>query len=459
MTTKVTAEKTFTHLPQVPKGPRTNIESFLDQDSFACFAAAGKSALRDPEYLRSKVRQNLAKKLDKDSFVVLEGEDLKTYKLPLQGFFATIAYYFGYYHQNLGSGLSELSKKRTVEAIKFLQGEPPGTLIGFRDTCMRAHRFSQEVKGMHALLQKSEEKLARDTEELWFLARWICKLAQSILALFGGGSSEAVRIHNRWGLFQEEKGILEMLRRGQFTSTPNAKLGIRVGQTEITVKGERANYGVYALPYLHMPWETSKEGASFTGKVTFCLSRDGIDSAGWVSLCYEWNEKGSALLTSEGISYRPERPLVNRMLCITEIRDKRGREENNDLPIARKLVQLSVEIFSRQREERLAFRTNHDEAYIFCAAGFESEKDKNLKAKILAAREQGKKFPDYYDESSFQMYLYNSLKRPLLKTAVDFGEGATTWGAIIEKAPMLEPGTGPILPRFWHRDLFLLERR
>lgn len=327
---------------------------------------------------------------------------------------------------------------------------------------MRVHGFSKEIKGMHELLQKSEEKLARDTGELWFLARWICQLAQSILALFGGGSSEAVRIDNRWTLLNQENGVLDMLNKGQFTSTPHVRRGLRVGQTEITVMGEKSEYGVYARPALFIPSnDKSREGARFNGRTTFCLSRDGIDAEAWISMRYYWNEEGSSSLTGED-EYIPTRPLVNRRLYISEIGDTifgRGqRDTGNDLPIMRKLVQLSVEVLLREGEYRLEFGSNHDEAYAFTAAGFDSDKDDELKAKILAARQQGKKFPDYKDESSFKMNLYNEPAGSALTQPVDFGEGATTWGAIIKAAPMLNPGTGHILPRFWHRDFFLLEK-
>src|SRR5205823_192442 len=102
------------------------------------------------------------------------------------------------------------------------------------------------------------------------------------------------------------------------------------------------------------------------------------------------------------------------------------------------------------------YKNSHDRAYSFTAAGFESGKEEQLRKELLVARAQGKKFPDYKDLSSFPMTLLNRSRQSALDAVVDFGDGETTWRKIID-ADRLLPGSGPILPRFFVKDLFQYE--
>jgi hypothetical protein len=457
-------------------------ESFLDRCGALTLAESADAHFdMNKEYQLSEKIKKLPQLLGERTFVVLDGDTPVIESLDRADLFTKLAYYSGYYQKNLAQSFIQLSTKRVFQAEEFLQGPAPTTLIGLRNTCVRVQRFAQEIKSMQEALVESQRLLDQSTNELGSLARCISKFAQALIYFVSMiNVSNAVNFMNHCyvqlnGTDRDfaEPGILENLSRGRFQGKPRAhQYGIRIGNTWLMMKCNQQDngkydwinklVGVYALPEAMHLYE-SKEFI-FTGRVWFTLSEDGQKRLGQFNLERCWRRSNQIVEyfaeDTVNMEHHEERNLVNRRLYCGSVDDEvfgyAGRGPNGDQPVMRKLIQMLVEITHRENEETLQFSNAHDQAYAFTAAGFDSRFSQEFWEKINKARAAGKKFPDYKDERPFTMDLKKPKDGSILDTEVDFGEGKTTWRKIIEESPIFS-GNGPILPRYWRKDLFQYE--
>ncbi|MBI2743753.1 MAG: hypothetical protein HYX48_07550 [Chlamydiales bacterium] len=413
------------------------------------------------EYRFSQQIRKLPEMLEIGSFAVLDGNTVKIQRLDRAGFFTQLAYYSGYYQESLAQGFTALSAERVSQTDEFLAAPAPTTLISLRNTCIRVQNFSKEMMSMFAAHVKGQDSLDKARSELWFLARYICQFVQWLMQLIMGtadAKTEILTCYIELTGTDLKVGKLENLSKGRFQGAPEAHIwGVRIGETPLTVPGHERTLGIYAYP------ETIYRNAQrkFTGEISFALSEDGQGNFGYLKLNRYWN-RGSSLFFDEGsfgVEQHNERNLTNRRLDTRVPKFASDqRSAFGDRHIMRKLIQLLVEISHREGGEKLTLINIYDQAYSFTAAGFDTSSHikPRLLEKIQKARAEGKKFPDPDEEGTFELWLDKPKSGTMLDVEVDFGEGPTTWGKIIQAAPML-PGEGRILPRYWKKDLFPYE--
>lgn len=417
------------------------------------------------EYQRGAHRQSLAQNLGARCFVVVDGDDLKIQTLDEASLFTKIAYYFGWYQACFTKGVEKITAKRTNQIQEFKSEESPKTLIELRDICVRVRHFSLEMLGMRQAVEKGRLQLEEAQNELDFVAWRICKLAQWIINAFMRCAKSLANIkHMHLMLIGTENGgysgIIEELRRGKFAGCDTAHLGVRIGETDLTMKDASERVGIYARLYGER--KVGKEEYDFPGSATFSLSQDGSKSLGDFNIQRYWTKDATPFFgeNANDLAKANERNLSDRKLYISNLVDRKSEGElpNKDgsRPIQQKLVQLAVAIFAREGDKKLLFSNYQDEAYVFTAAGFDSEKRELIDEKIRLARAAGIKFPYPRAEGRFSMMMRKPENGSILDLQVDLGDGMQSWGQIFERDPMI-PGQDAILPRFYMKDLFEYE--
>lgn len=277
---------------------------------------------------------------------------------------------------------------------------------------------------------------------------------------------KAAQIDAAFTPLQTDNGKLARLAHGKFKEAPDAWCGVRIGETYIDPK---RLVGVYAFPRNYARFETRE--LVFNGDVVFVLSETG-KSEDWRADCVVariWQDRDKGWGISEDYTVDMPKAIFARRLELTDLRERGADapyfEANRDRPFTRKLSQLAVEILLREGEKRMTYSNMYSYAHVLIPAGFQATRDKKMKEtkiikKIKEAREKGRRFPEYKDEMGFSMELLNKTPGKLLVTPVDWGdgEGARSWQSRLQTEPMLW-GAGPILPRYWRQNIYLLEKK
>ncbi len=427
------------------------------------------------EYRDLKSMQYLPKVLVAQKVLVLDEGRVSIVSRQPQGFWDSLAYYLGFTHNQVGDHLVQISNRRIAQIKEFLQQDAPTNLIEFRNICFRASNFAQETLSMRDALKMDVDALNQDIEALSCLAYYVCKFVQWLLSLIF--STPGLAQHNQLNSnITEMNALLVNLNQGKFNNTPNSTCGVRISDFRMSRCAEHnrpteRDVGIYAFP-------TSYENSVqvLTGKTVFVLSEDGTNWLGDLSINYNWAPTNGGLELTEDCWPVPTGVILRRSaldistpyFTVRHGADDNDRVFNGDRPVMKALMQLSVELFARLNEKTLKYHSVYDHAHVLLSGGAINNNDigrtrrptqtEEIWNRIREARAAHRKFPEYRDEQGIEMQFKNSPKKPVLNVKVDFGDGETTWGAIILSNPMLkQPSKDPILPAFWRHNLFRLE--
>lgn len=439
------------------------------------------------EYRELKRMQHLPKAMGEHSILVLDQGRVRVVEKNSQGFWANIAYYLGFTEylddrrDQVGNHFVEISNRRIAQINELLDQNAPETLIDFRNILFRVTGFIRESESMRTALAKDTKMLDKDTDELFCLARYVCKFVQWLLSLFFSTAYwetlDCTLSSNARKMYTKYTDII----KGAFKNTPKPPgfdsaevLGICISKFPMVRWDEEKqrqtprSIGVYAFPR----WYTRglSEEPLYTGETVFILSEDGRNRLGDVPIHYVWTPKKGVLSVGEGSLIDLDRLPLRRSglqigsssLSVLAGADDADREASGDRPVMRALMQLSVELLAKHGEKRLQYNSIYDHAHVLLSGGAmiddkRSGKEiaKDIWERVCEAREKGRKFPEYMDESGILMSLENAAKRSVLDVKVDFGSGETSWRDLIRANPMLPEG--PVLPRFWRQNLFIHE--
>lgn len=426
--------------------------------------AASKVSYRE-EYFRTKRIQNL--KLNSDQIIVIEGNSfaIKNRNAYLnQGGFCTrlakkIKFYSGYHHQQIARCFLRMVEQRTAQAEQLYK-TPPKTIQQMRNRFFRLHHFAQEMAALKSTLEADQKNLYRSRNALCCLTRAIyrfvnyCKFSTTISQI----QPHYVHLMGNPDDYKN-RGMLAAVTQGKSGETPDADLGILVGKTHLPSRADpnkEVAVGVYAKLSSYSPVSEPSKILLFA-KVCFSLSpidrEKGKPSPQWgtFSIDRQW-QYGDSSVNNTGEHFMSlehhKGELSKPYLAVDAVYDYYGRVGQNDRPAFRKLTQIAVEILLEENAEKAKVGTGHDESHVWISAGFSSYRIDHIRQRIAEAREKGKLFPDYCDESSFSVELD---RQKAESTVVDFGKEKQTWQQIIESSPILF-GKGLVLPKYFYFD-------
>ena len=243
---------------------------------------------------------------------------------------------------------------------------------------------------------------------------------------------------------------------------------VHLGTTDIMLNGEKIPLNIVVRPYRcygkYYPYHSvSLERADTNERV------------GYMIIKQSWKENGSGRYY-ESVLGEPDGKLGDPYLYIDEIRTNGLQDQTTgDLPVLRTLTQLAIEIAEREPVQAIVMDSLYAHSDVYSTAGFYSQHESSygmegIRREVLQERAQNKKlYPDCnHDHSAFNVYLDKSEFSEVHGTKyfreneegkqpayVEFDLDGTkrTWEEQIAQHPILQPGTGPVLWRFWKRDL------
>ena len=374
----------------------------------------------------------------------------------------------------LQKSLREVSKifKNHVKAVKELLDKPYDSthpVQDLRDRMVRIKNVEEERKLLLNALNQSCPNLTL-----------IEKIIFTVISFF----------HSLWQptvAQQVEKLDLPV----KFCKLIDKKGPIQLGTTEIMLNGDKIPLNIIISP--------DRYGGKYHPSGTHLVSiqrADTNEELGYMTISRSWTEDGSYVGGGfwEDVVTEPRGNLRDPFLFIRDIRlygyqDKNGEYHcqdklTGDVPVLRILTQLAVEIAERESINAVVINSMYAYPDVYSMAGFYSveypyEDDPTrplyrldrIRKHVLEERAQNKKlYPNFlnHDHSGFLVHLdkgkfsevhgtkyFRINKEGKQPAYVEFDLDGTkrTWEEQIAQHPILQPGTGPVLWRFWKRDL------
>jgi hypothetical protein len=255
-----------------------------------------------------------------------------------------------------------------------------------------------------------------------------------------------------------------------------SKKGVKLAETKINFEGQE-------IPVVVLAGFDSYDEKTFSTSTVFIVRRkDNESTLGYFCIEKRWTDKrpdGTELHYYENVVGNVVGTLEYPRLSIRQFQNLQLHQDSTtgDRPIMRLLTQLAVEIFQLEAaKEILEVGSQFCDADVYIAGGFaifnpELRRDNHIKRDIQTARANNKLFPEHRHLVQFTVYLGKSPtnavsqfvtwneRKEEVPAMVDFSldHPPITWEEQIAKNRLL-PEKGPILPKFFIRDLSRFEK-
>jgi hypothetical protein len=422
------------------------------------------------EYARTQyLKREVFAKLSDTSMLIADKDDIKAVDRDKflnigskkERLIKKLKFVSGYYHFQSARFIKNHAIQRIKTANK-LYAKSPKSLQHMRDRFVRIRHFAGEIQGLLYALERDRELLVK--------ANKFRPFHHSISKV---DKAEKMLKKNLAYLIE----ILQGISKGKSIADPKSQ-GLCVGKTSILDEATHKNTECLVFASMPVTEKTPNTIPRLQGITQFsiCDLSGAVLGSLDVSRCWSQNfdKRGHSSVGEAffgvplekfwGKELESENPDIkffwNRRLLIEKISHKLMVSKDQDQPILRKLVQLSVELLLKEREKMLVADSTLEQPYFFVAGGFDcrnSEDHEEILTKLESATKQGLKFPDR-KENLIDYPVRSMLNRAnALQTKVKLGKKTETWDQIISKDSILKI-PGPILPRFGHINVFKHER-